>query len=105
MRNILLIIGFIGFGLAGCSSDTDSSAPAATAKAPAASAPASMPAASEMGGGVIDHSRDEKEFALRRSLSGVGRMIDQYKKDGHDAAALEAQKAELEASLSALLGG
>lgn len=51
-----------------------------------------------------DHSKDLQEFQIRSSLSGVERMIDQYKKDGYDTSELETQKAELEKQLTDLTG-
>lgn len=51
-----------------------------------------------------DHSKDLQEFHIRSSLSGVERMIEQYKKDGYDTSELESQKAELEKQLANLTG-
>jgi hypothetical protein len=51
-----------------------------------------------------DHAQDLKEFRLRSSLSGVERMIEQYKKDGYDTSDLESRKAELENQLSNMTG-
>jgi hypothetical protein len=106
MRKLLIIIAFSGMALAACSGgDSGSGAPATAPAAAAAPAPAAMPSAAEFASGVIDHSRDEKEFELRRTLGGVDRMIEQYKADGYDTTDLQSQKAELEASLSQLLNG
>ncbi len=58
---------------------------------------------SEFASGVIDHSQDEKEFELRKSLYGVESLIEHYEKEGYDTAELEEQKAQLEAELDALL--
>ena len=52
---------------------------------------------------AIDHTRDEKEFVLKRSLWGVEAMIEDYKKNGYDTTDLENQKAELENKLNALM--
>ena len=52
---------------------------------------------------TIDHARDAAEFELRRSIAGHDRMIEQYTADGHATDELEAHKAELSASLDALL--
>ena len=51
-----------------------------------------------------DHSKDLQEFHLRSSLSGVERMIEQYKKDGYDTSELESTKSDLEKQLADLTG-
>lgn len=52
---------------------------------------------------IVDHSMDEIEFEIRRSLNGVKRMIEQYKEEGFDTAELEAKKEKLEKELKDLL--
>lgn len=104
MRKWLIVLGITGIMLAACSEDR---APPAekTGAAPATSAgqPAAM-AKRPSGPGVIDHTQDEREFELRRSLAGTERMIQQYREDGHDTSELEARKAELEKKLQQLSG-
>lgn len=101
-----LITILFGLTLAACGGDkpaesmSDDSAMADSPAAPAADS-SSM---SEEYGMTIDHSRDEAEYELRRSIGGLERMIEQYTADGHATDELMAQKAELSASLEALLG-
>lgn len=49
-----------------------------------------------------DHAKDTKEFEVRSALAGVKRMIESYKKDGHDTSELEKRKAKLEKELANL---
>ncbi|MEJ2760642.1 MAG: hypothetical protein P8126_03655 [Gammaproteobacteria bacterium] len=51
-----------------------------------------------------DHSKDLQEFKVKSSLSGVERMIEQYKKDGYDTSELENEKAKLEQQLKQITG-
>src|SRR5690606_9798790 len=112
MRKLLIVVGLSDLVLAACDEDRTPQPAEKTAGAPAASAPAqktapAAPASRKLpsGEGVIDHSRDEQEFELRRSLAGTERMIEQYRKDGYDTAELEARKAELEKQLQELSSG
>lgn len=52
---------------------------------------------------TVDHTKDEMEFNLKRSLWGVESMLEDYKQKGLDTAELEQQKAELEKELSTLM--
>lgn len=54
---------------------------------------------------IVDHSRDEKEFELRRSINGVKSMIETAKEEGQDVSEQESRLAELEKQLQELLGG
>ena len=54
---------------------------------------------------IVDHSRDEKEFELRRSINGVKAMIESAKEEGQDISELKSRLAELEKQLQDLLGG
>lgn len=103
MKYVLLAI--TAFALTACGGD-DKAASTATkeATAPAAMAESSMAADNEYGR-TIDHSLDEVEFELRRSIGGLDRMIAQYTADGYATDELEAQKVEMSANLDALLGG
>lgn len=51
---------------------------------------------------VVDHTKDEKEFKIKRELWGVEDMIEDYKQHGYPTADLEKRKAELEQELDAL---
>ncbi len=52
---------------------------------------------------VVDHSKDEIEFHLRRSLSGVEALIEDNKVTGsHGIEALQQRKAELQQQLQSL---
>ncbi|MEX2517343.1 MAG: hypothetical protein WD572_10640 [Gammaproteobacteria bacterium] len=85
--------------LAGCGSDEgDTQAPAAPQ--PEETFDESRPMIEQYEVKMIDHSRDEKEFELRKTLNGVESMLE----DGiGDEAALKKQKAELEKELKALM--
>ena len=105
---ILLVI--TSLVLTGCGDDkaADSkSAPAADSAMTESSmdeSSASM-AMDDVYGRTIDHTQDAAEFELRRSIAGHDRMIEQYTADGHATDELEAHKAEMTASLDALLKG
>jgi hypothetical protein len=109
-RLLVVTVAAAGLILAGCSDDEMGDAgmsakdKAAAAVAGTARPQTAMPAARKLPAGAIDHSRDEKEFELRRSLGGVERMISTYEASGYDTAELKARKAELEQSLSRLSG-
>ncbi|MEX0951988.1 MAG: hypothetical protein WDZ86_06865 [Gammaproteobacteria bacterium] len=87
--------------LAGCGSDEgDTQAPAPAAPQPEEAFDESRPMIEQYEVKMIDHSRDEKEFELRKTLNGVESMLE----DGiGDEAALKKQKAELEKELKALM--
>jgi hypothetical protein len=51
---------------------------------------------------VIDHSKDEQEFRIKKSLAGVESLIEDVKAAGGDVSDLEAQKADLEKQLESL---
>jgi len=51
---------------------------------------------------VVDHTMDEMEFELKRSINGLERMIEQYKEEGFDYSDLEKKKKELEKELKNL---
>ena len=51
---------------------------------------------------VVDHTMDEIEFELKRSINGLERMIEHYKKEGFDYSELEKKKKELEKELENL---
>ncbi len=76
----------------------------APAESASQTADASGPIPSKLGHGVIDQTRNVKEFRIRRSLWGVRSLIKDYKKHGYDTSKLEARKAELEQQLKDLLG-
>ena len=59
-------------------------------------------AASSAGMTVVDHTKDEQEFKIKRELWGVESMIEDYKQHGYDTSSLEQRKAELEQELNAL---
>jgi hypothetical protein len=107
MKKYLIAVSLGAMAAAGCSQDKGApAAPGGGADTGAASAAAEQAppmAESVLRTGVIDHSRDVKEFELRRSLWGVEDLIAQYKQNGHDTRELEAQRAKLIADLKALL--
>lgn len=96
----LTLLAIVALFLSACGDDKASSSVTAP-KADSSMAKSSAPMAS----GMIDHSRDAAEFELRRSIGGLDRMIEQYTADGYAIDELEAQKAELSASLDSLLSG
>jgi len=115
MRNIFVTL-FIAVLLSACGNDESGET-----KAPATPAETSAPAvtvteegpgeitpgvAKDIGGiMIVDHTRDEKEFELRRSISGVQSMIDNAKQAGQNTAELEARLGELQKQLKDLLAG
>lgn len=106
MKNYLLVVGLTALLGSGCSGDKGAPAPATGAAAkPAAAAVEEIPpmAESVLRTGTIDHTRDAKEFELRRSLWGVDTMIEDYEKNGHETAELRAQRSKLIGELKALL--
>lgn len=108
MNKYVIVAGIAALLGAGCSGDKGAPAPATGEQATAGAAAPAMEAAppvaeSALGSGVIDHTRDAKEFELRRSLWGVESMIELYQQNGHDTADLQAQRSKLIADLKALL--
>lgn len=105
MQRLLMVMAASILFLGACSDDMAEEEMPVKAKAAAAldSAPA-KPMARKLPAGAIDHTRDEQEFELRRSLYGVERMISTYEAAGHDTAGLKARKAELEQQLGRLTG-
>lgn len=104
MNKYLLAVGFAALVGAGCSGDKGAPAPAAGAGAGAAATEEAPPMAeSVLRTGTIDHTRDAKEFELRRSLWGAEDLIAQYEQAGHDTAELKALRSKLIADLKALL--
>ena len=97
MRTIIAVF-VMCFILSGCDKGQDTSG--SMEKAPSQSSQKSMSSGSNM---AIDHSADEKEFNLKRSLWGVEAMIEDYKANGYDTADLEKQKADLEKELKAMM--
>jgi hypothetical protein len=94
--------------LSACGDDKTASNEAAPAAESAMAKPAMEEASMAMDdeyGRTIDHTQDAAEFELRRSIAGHDRMIEQYTADGYATDELEAHKAELSASLDALMGG
>jgi len=79
-------------------SDAGSTSGAAATDTAATSAPVT-------GSGGIDHAQDIKEFELKRSLSGVESLIEDFKAKGADISELEAQKKDLEQKLGAFKSG
>ena len=106
MKNILFsITAALTLVLAGCGGDK---AEAPEQAAPAADAAMESEPMAEMAmemGATIDHSQDEQEFMLRRTIGGLERMIEQYKADGYDSAELEASLQQATADLASLTGG
>ena len=80
MKNILFsITAALTLVLAGCGGDK---AEAPEQAAPAADAAMESEPMAEMAmemGATIDHSQDEQEFMLRRTIGGLERMIDQQR--------------------------
>ncbi len=100
----LVLLAIIAFAVSACGND-DKADVSATTEASAPAAPAMTDSmATDDEAVIIDHSRDAAEFELRRSIGGLDRMIEQYTADGYATDELEAQKAELSASLDSLLG-
>lgn len=89
--------------LSACGDDGDTSKTEQAGMAEKAESMAES-AKSEMQEGmkVVDHTMDEMEFELKRSINGLERMIEQYKEEGYDYSDLEKQKKELEKELDNL---
>ena len=51
---------------------------------------------------VVDHSKDVKEFELRKSIAGKESLIEHYKENGWDTAELEKELADLKDKLESL---
>lgn len=110
---VLFAVGVIG--VAGCGEDAgtgpEASAPAPAAEQPAAGESALEGASATAENGtfdyafeVIDHSKDEREFEIRKTLNGVEAMLEDARANGWDTAELEQQKTELEQQLAQLTG-
>jgi hypothetical protein len=87
---------------------TEATTPAATATAVKSSAPPVTGAtvAKEVDGSMfVDHTRDIKEFQLRRELSGVESLIENNKQQKLDTSELEARRDELVKQIKDLLAG
>lgn len=113
MRNLFVMVCIIIFA-AGCGDEGNESqsTPATSATTGSSSStPADQitippgPAVSKMidGISIVDHSRDEKEFELRRSIGGIKSIIANYREQGLDTADLEARLAELQKQLKDLI--
>jgi len=105
----LAMLTIIAVLVSACSDDKTAGTPPATeaaavAESTMAGAPAAM-AGNDEYGRIVNHSTDEVEFELRRSIGGIDRMIEQFTTDGYATDELEAQKAELSAKLDAVLAG
>ena len=100
----LLFVGLLTFVLASCSGDKSEEKVSKEAMPAESSAPMEKAAEVEISG-TIDHSRDEMEFMLRRSLAGVDRMIEQYTADGYETADLEESKAQISSELDKFMSG
>lgn len=110
----LFIMMCIAVFITGCGDDENksrsksTSAMTTTSPADSSSDQSSIPlgpGVSKMINGIsiVDHSRDEKEFELRRSIGGIESMIKGYKEQGLDTAELEKQLAELRKQLMNLI--
>ena len=113
MRNLFIIMCVAAF-LAACGDDegkpkstADSGAKSAQAAPESAPAVPVSPGVSKTidGISIVDHTRDEKEFEIRRSIGGVESMIKSYKEQGQDTAELEAKLEGLKKELQALVSG
>lgn len=101
MKQYMSLVSVMIFAatLSGCGEQKDTGTEASdTASTAATSAPAT-------GSGGVDHMQDIKEFELKRSLSGVESLIEDFKAKGADVSELEAQKKDLEQKLGALKSG
>src|SRR5690554_686657 len=108
MRNIFIMMCTVAL-LTACGDDEGKPAStAAPAKSESANGPATSPDTGITSEGVykmidgiriVDHSRDEKEFEIRRAISGVESMIKNYKEQGMDTADLEKQLNDLKQEL------
>jgi len=94
-----LILSACGGGDKESAGKTAKSMPAAEKSASSMSS-SSVP---EGWGNVIDHAGDEAEFELRRAITGVERMIEQYTEDGHAIDELKERKKELMSKLDKLM--
>ncbi len=99
----IVFIAIISLMLTACGDDKAASNATAPAAEPAMKDASDAMMADDEYGRTIDHARDVAEFELRRSLNGLDMMIEQYTADGHATDELKAHKAELSASLDALL--
>jgi len=99
------------FTLGGCGGDDGGAPDTAPAPAPeqamapdAAPAPEPQAASSVEPGRIIDHTRDEAEFRIRKALNGVEAMLEDARAEGWDTAELQEQQQALQRELEDLLG-
>lgn len=90
MRNFILLLG-LSFLLAACGQDDSTTATD------------TMSEKADQAMKVVDHTLDEAEFELRRSINGLERIIESYKEQGVDTSEAEAEKSKLEKELQELL--
>lgn len=90
MRNFILLFG-LSFLLAACGQDDSTTATD------------TMSEKADQAMKVVDHTLDEAEFELRRSINGLERIIESYKEQGVDTSEAEAEKSKLEKQLQELL--
>lgn len=103
-RSLICLIAILLFGLGACSKEESQESAMAPAPAASSPAPAGSMAKAESGK-TIDHTRDLKEFRIRKSLAGVEALIEDYKAAGRSTDDLEAQRDELQKKLAALTAG
>jgi len=105
-NNLVSVVMFAAT-LSGCGEQQSTSTePSAAGSTPGATATGTAVTSAPMrGSGGIDHTQDIKEFELKRSLSGVESLIEDFKAKGADISQLEAQKNDLEQKLEAVKGG
>ncbi|NIN36889.1 MAG: hypothetical protein GWO08_21340 [Gammaproteobacteria bacterium] len=90
MRNFILLFG-LSFLLAACGQDDSTTATD------------TMPEKADQAMKVVDHTLDEAEFELRRSINGWERIIESYQEQGVDTSEAEEEKSKLEKELLELL--
>ena len=111
MKKLLFVL-CMGAFLAACGGDDQDKKEKAKTEAVAPKIKSSAPAvtnatvAKEVDGSMfLDHTRDLKEFELRRSLFGVESLIEIHKQQKLDTKELEAQKADLVKQIKDLISG
>lgn len=109
MKRFMLCVGAVALTVVGGCSKEEAGQQAAPESRMTESAGAPM--STREGGGtgdfpVIDHSQDEKEFELRKSLSGVESLIQDLEAQGEEVSdELRQRRAELEKQLQQLTQG
>jgi hypothetical protein len=83
----------------------EATAPAPTIKSSAPPVTNATVAKEVDGSMFVDHTRDIKEFQLRRSLFGVESLIENNKQQGVDTKELESQKDDLVKQIKDLISG